>query len=227
MDIPTELHAFKDSIQQIIADFKDQADVNGLIRQLQILSVNAIEPLIASVVQELLHHPDFLATVKELAAKSALRFKGFKPTSIRLISGRAISIDSPYFVKTPPQVRRGRKSKKRKAKSGCHPGLTYLGLIDRASGSLVSQVAQAALLCPSLEVARKTLSSFGIDMNIKTIQRLCQAVGEKAIEERHRIALSDADGVNGRTLLVCIDGGRLRERRAKRGRRSKEQKRQG
>lgn len=227
MDIPTDLQAFKDSIDQIIDDFQIEADVNGLIQQLQTLAVSVIEPLIASVVQALLHHPDFLATIKPLAAKSALRFKGFKPTSIRLISGQAISIDSPYFVKAPPQVRRGRKGKRRKPKNGCHPGLAYLGLIDRASGILVSQSVQAALLCPSFEVARKSLSSFGIDMNIKTIQRLCQAVGEKAIEERHRIALSEADGVEGRTLLVCIDGGRLRERRAKRGRRPKEQKRQG
>ena len=47
------------------------------------------------------------------------------------------------------------------------------------------------------------------------------------MEHRHRIALSGADGVESRTLLICIDGGRLRERRAKRGRRPPGQKRQG
>jgi len=82
-------------------------------------------------------------------------------------------------------------------------------------------------LCPFFEIARRTLLSVGIKLNIKTIRRLYLNMNEKTIEHRHRIALSDADGVENRTLFVCIDGGRLRERRTKRGRRPAGQKRQG
>jgi hypothetical protein len=64
-------------------------------------------------------------------------------------------------------------------------------------------------------------------MNIKTIQRLCLATGSQAMEHRHRIALSNADSVENRTLFICIDGGRIRERTPKRGRRPNGQKRQG
>ncbi len=84
-----------------------------------------------------------------------------------------------------------------------------------------------ALLCPSFEIAKRTLLSFGIEMNIKTIQRLCMSMGEQAIENRHRIALSDTDSAENRILFVCIDGGRLRVRTPKRGRRPIGQKRQG
>ena len=161
-----------------------------------------------------------------MAAKSALRFNGFKPTSIRLLSGRSFSINSPYFAKSTSKMRRGRK-KKRKTKSGDHLGLSYLGFIDRCSGVLTSSAVQAALLCPSFEVAERTLHSFGIEMNIKTIRRLCLSMGGQAINHRHHIALSDADTVENRTLFICIDGGRLRERKAKRGRRPAGQKRQG
>jgi hypothetical protein len=66
-----------------------------------------------------------------------------------------------------------------------------------------------------------------MDMNVKTIQRLCRHIGERAIDKRHRIALSDADAVVDRILLVSVDGGRLRERRTKRGRRPARLKRQG
>jgi hypothetical protein len=45
--------------------------------------------------------------------------------------------------------------------------------------------------------------------------------------QRGRVSLSDTDCVDGKTVLVCIDGGRLRERRTKRGRKSEGQKRQG
>jgi hypothetical protein len=52
-------------------------------------------------------------------------------------------------------------------------------------------------------------------------------MGERALGHRHKIALSKADTVEGRILSVFIDGGRLRERRPKRGRRPAGQKRQG
>ena len=42
---------------------------------------------------------------------------------------------------------------------------------------LTSSAVQAALLCPSFEIARRTLLSFGIEMNIKTIRRLCMSMG--------------------------------------------------
>ncbi|MCP3891499.1 MAG: hypothetical protein GY702_21925 [Desulfobulbaceae bacterium] len=38
---------------------------------------------------------------------------------------------------------------------------------------------------------------------------------------------ADTDGAEGKTVLVCIDGGQLRERRPKRGRKSADLKRQG
>ena len=222
-----DLEQLLKAIEPAIADFQKQHDVNQLLVDIRTALIRFVEALIVSVVQQLLSDPHFLSTLKVLAGRSALRFNGFKPTSIRLLSGQSLSIDSPYFAKVPVKARRGRKSKKRKSKSGDHLGLSYLGFIDRCSGVLTSSAVQAALLCPSFEIAKRSLLSFGIEMNIKTIRRLCLSMGDQAIEHRHCIALSDADGVENRTLFVCIDGGRLRERTAKRGRRPAGQKRQG
>lgn len=227
MEIPVDCQQLQLSLERTIADFQNHTDVNQLLLQVRTVAFTFIEKLLASVIQQLLYDRFFLATLKALAAKSALRFKGFRPTSIRLLSGQSIPIDSPYFAKTPPKVHRGRKSKKRKAKTGCHLGLSYLGFIGRCSGVLTSSAVQAALLCPSFEIARHTLLSFGIDMNIKTLRRLCMNMGAQAIEHRHQIALTEADGVENRQLFVCIDGGRLRERRPKHGRPPAGQKRQG
>lgn len=41
------------------------------------------------------------------------------------------------------------------------------------------------------------------------------------------MSICDTDNIEGKTVLVCIDGGRLRERRNKRGRKPVGQKRQG
>jgi len=225
MDIPVDCRKLQLAIEPVITDFFHHPDINRLIEQLRTELLIFIEQLIISVIDKILHDGDFLDTLKALAGRLALRFNGFKPTSIRLLSGQAHSIDSPYFSRASSKA--GRKKKKRKAKNGCHLGLSYLGLIDCCSGALTSSVVQAAVLCPSFEIARKNLQSLGIEMDIKTIQRLCMAMGDQAIENRHRLMVSAADTVEDRILMVCIDGGRLRERRTKRGRRPIGSKRQG
>jgi hypothetical protein len=222
-----EFEQLSKGIEQSIAGFQNQHDVNQLLIDIRTALIGFVEERIVSTVQQHLSDPHFLATLKALAGKSALRFNGYKPTSIRLLSGQSFTIDSPYFAKAPTKVRRGRKSNKRKSKSGCHLGLAYLGFIDRCSGMLTSSAVQAALLCPSFEIAKRTLLTFGIEMNIKTIKRLCMSMGEQTIENRHRLMVSNADRVENRIMMVCIDGGRLRERRAKRGRRPIGSKRQG
>lgn len=225
MDIQVDCRRLQQAIEPILAEFVDHRDVNRLIEQIRTQLLLFVEPVVGAVIQQVLHDRDFLDTLRALACRLALRFNGFKPTSIRLLSGETLSIDSPYFCRAPSKS--VRKRKKRKAKNGCHLGLSYLGLIDRCSGVLTSSVVQAALLCPSFEIARKNLQSQGIALNVKTIQRLCMSMGGQAIENRHRLMVSDADTVENRILMVCIDGGRLRERRAKRGRRPTGNKRQG
>ena len=97
----------------------------------------------------------------------------------------------------------------------------------RCSSVLSSVAVQAALLCPSFDIAQKNLQSQGITMDKKTIRRLCITMGDQALKNRHKLMISDTDTLDNRILMVCIDGGRLRERRPKRGRRPLEQKRQG
>jgi hypothetical protein len=94
-----------------------------------------------------------------------------------------------------------------------------MGFIGRCSSLPASAAVQVALLCPSLKIAAEMLRCFGIEMNPKTIRHLCDTMGHQAMGRRRWISLSDADGVANRILFICVDGGRLRERRAKRDRR--------
>ena len=225
MEITVDCQRLQRDIEGAIARFHQHADINRLLVQLRTLLLVFIEKLVVTHIQQRLNQRDFIAHLKAVAGKSALRFKGYKTTSIRLLTGRNLSIRSPYFA--PAHARKGRKPKKRQGKTGCHVGLSYLGFFDRCSMLLASIVVQSALLCPSFVLSRKTLASSGIDLDVKTIRRLSVNMGQQAIEQRCRIAVSDHDQVKGRTLLVCIDGGRLRERTNKKGRRPKSLKRQG
>ena len=104
MQITFDYQTLQPAIEGTLFDFKEQVDVNQLIIDLRTILFAAIEELITAAIQKLLYDPCFLKTLKQLAATSGLRFKGFKPTSIRLLSGRALPIESPYFAKTPAHV---------------------------------------------------------------------------------------------------------------------------
>lgn len=142
-------------VEKLLSDFSTHADVNRLLQELRAIVFAYLEKRIVSVIEERLSNQVFLSTLKAVAASQAMSFKGYKPTRIRLLSGQALSVNSPYFA---PVASKRRGGKKRRARTGCHLGLMYVGFIDRCSGLLASSVVQAALLCPSFEIAQDTLA---------------------------------------------------------------------
>lgn len=84
-----------------------------------------------------------------------------------------------------------------------------------------------ALLCPSLETAKAVLAEQGVPINSKTLRRYCRLAGAKGMEWRGLMSLNGTEKLDGVTVVVGIDGGRLRQRQGKRGRRKKGQKRRG
>jgi len=84
-----------------------------------------------------------------------------------------------------------------------------------------------AVLCPSFEVASNALQGLGIEMNQNLLQNIIRRFGDLAMTVRidcHAEEVWQEPGIN---ILVCVDGGRYRERRTKRGKRKESQKRQG
>jgi len=71
------------------------------------------------------------------------------------------------------------------------------------------------------------LEDQGVQINVKTLRRYCRLTGERGMKWRGVMSLDGTEKLAGVTVVVGIDGGRLRQRRRKRGRRKKGQKRQG
>lgn len=138
--------------------------------------------------------------------------------------GQEIEVSAPYFIKAASKGGRRKRGPKRR---GAYLGLDALGFIERASAGLVSEVVERALLSPSFEVACTVLARRGIELDVKTVRRLCQALGQRGLAVRGAVSLNGAESLTGLTLVIGMDGGRLRERRPKRGRRPAEQKRPG
>ncbi|MGC1952432.1 MAG: hypothetical protein WA970_07655 [Gammaproteobacteria bacterium] len=165
--------------------------------------------------------PEFIRALKDLGGRLGMRLKGYRLVKVHLGSGQSVEVVAPYFVKAAP------KGRHRARRQGAYLGLEVLGFLRRWSSRLVSEVAQAALLCPSFEVAHAVFERRGLEVDVKTLRCLCRVLFEQGRWFRGKISLSGTEPLAGQTLVIGIDGGRLRERRRKRGRKKAGQKRQG
>ena len=168
----------------------------------------------------------FLKILKQWGAQCACRFLEYREITIRLKSGRRWKVLSPVFLRAKPKNKRGRSPKRQKGVLR-HLGLELLGIIKRISPALIEICVSMAVLCPSFEVAANALRGLGITMNEHLLQNI--TIRFAGLAKNVRIECN-GDAVwqkPGIKILVCVDGGRTRERRTKRGKRKKGQKRQG
>jgi len=181
---------------------------------------------IVNTINALLSNAAFLRILKAWGAKCACKFDGFRDIFIRLKSGRKWKIYSPVFLKSKPKKTRGRTPNRQKGRLR-HLGLELLGIIKKVTPALVEICVSMAVLCPSFEVAANALRGFGIEMNQNLLQNITHRFADLAMTVRvdcHAEEVWQEPGIN---ILVCVDGGRIRERSKKRGKRKNDQKRQG
>lgn len=225
------------SVQELVADLENELaplqrqleqslDFAQVERTLTTLMATMMGPLLTDWLDKLQGQANVVEPLKVLGAQCALRFKEYRVVHLRLSLGQVIEVRVPYFIKALPKTSK-RLRKRGPNGSGRYLGLEVLGFIDRCSAGLVSDVVQQAVLSPSFEVARQVLAQRGLALNVKTIRRLCQELARRGIDERGVVSLAGHEDLRGRTLVIGIDGGRMRERRRKRGPKPKGAKRQG
>lgn len=168
----------------------------------------------------------FLNILKEWGRQCACRFLEYRKINIRLKSGRQWQIWSPVFLRAKPKRKAGRAPKRQKGALR-HLGLELLGIINRISPALIEICVSMAVLCPSFEVAANALRGLGITMNEHLLQNIIKRFGKLARSVRVECNGEAVWQEPGIKVLICVDGGRIRERRSKKGRRKKGLKRQG
>jgi len=157
VDISAELCQLAGPIEKALFEFNNHTDVNRLIKSLNRQLAAFIETLIATVVQKLFDSQEFLTELKAIAAKKASRFHDYRDVGVRILTGKPITLRVPYFVKASPKNRRRRHGQL---------ALQWLGFIDRVSMHLASMAVQSALLCPSFQIAKQTLTHHGIELGV-------------------------------------------------------------
>jgi len=160
---------------------------------------------------------------KELAQKQGISVQGIRDVNVTLATGSKIIVHTTYALPQRSKRRDYRRlqGSRRPGVKGSYPVLERLGFVHRQSLLYCREVAQAAVLCPSLDIANRLLSNQGIMIKGKKIRNVCSQIGKRMLGQRSTLSFSEDDRkkFRGARVIIGIDGGRLRTRKQKRGRR--------
>lgn len=201
----------KEYINELTEELSSDLNFMKFERKLRDFLNELTAGIMQKALNDLLAQEEFLKDLKEVGARKGMRFKGYKTINIYLTDGQVVKIRTPYFSKALPKDKK-RRRKRGPNGSGSHLGLECLGFIGRASPQLVSEVAKLSLLCPSFEVAQKVLAGRGIIIGIKVIRRLSVRLAQAGLQSRGEVSLEEGLSANGLTVVIGVDGGRLRIR---------------
>src|SRR2546422_1033746 len=153
--------------------------------------------------------------------------KGFRTTSVLLLGGTRLVLETPYLR----EDRRGRRGRRRHTRgpygAGCYPVLAALGIADRVSPATRSEIALHVVQAASYREAAAMLARRGLTCDVSHLVRISTATAETSSRLRDTAlaaALSLPVPPNGplagQRVRVSLDGGRVRTRRRRRGRKT-------
>jgi hypothetical protein len=145
-----------------------------------------------------------------------------------LLGGLMLWVSALYCAPQQQQPRRGKRQGEHNNKGGLYPGLAVFGFHDGQSAALTSLVARQSTLMPSFELARQELARRGLGLDVKAVHRVTHSLGRQLLIarrcdlERYRSGQMPAGTeFAGKRIVVQLDGGRIRLRKATRKQKGK------
>ena len=139
--------------------------------------------------------------------------KGKVEVRLRTGCGFEVTVRVSYFA------RKGNRRRKKRY-PGLYPGLLMLGIHDRCTPGLASEISLLAGMLGSLEEARQVLAQRGVALHIKTVRRIAYRFAQRARTAQGVRELDFGPEVAGRRVAIRADGGRTRIRENKRGKKT-------
>jgi hypothetical protein len=147
-----------------------------------------------------------------------LKSDGKVQVRIRTAQGHTVAVSTTYYR---------RKGQRRAGKryAGVYAGLVLLGIYDRCTPALASEVSLCAAMLGSLDEAQAVLADRGVELDTKTVRTIAYRYAARARLEQQIERTVFEDSVSGRRVVISSDGGRLRLRETKRGPKTKKGRR--
>jgi len=148
-----------------------------------------------------------------------LKSQGPREIKIRFSRGEAVAIKTGYYSQA------GKKRGKKK-RPGLYPGLILLGIHARCSPALIAEVSKLSAALSSFEEVEQVLADRGFEIDDKTIRAIAMSFAQRVKMAQN----ADEEGsfvetLEGRRVVISTDGGRVRIRKYKRGRKTKKGRR--
>ena len=234
------LAAAEPELLAALAGFLDQPDPEALLRleetALRLYQL-ASSHVVAGVLALLHQNGSWVdAAVEEARDVSPrrTRLRGWRETPICFLGGARMRIETIY-VAEDLRGRRGPRrgvGRRRQSGGGFYPLLEALGIAQRATPALRSEVARQVVRGASNAEARAALAERGVELNEKTVRALALGVGARALDQRQarldaaREGRVFSDELTGKRVVIGVDGGRTRLREGgQRGRRNRKGRR--
>lgn len=157
----------------------------------------------------------------------ALVNKGLKEVSVLLSGGTRILLRTPYLL-PDRRGKRGRKRTKRGSKGvGRYPVLEAVGIRDGVSPATRSQIALYTVQAGSYQEAVNLLGQRGLRVDPSLLKRIActtaqtdTTLREAALAAALQMPVSPAGPLSGKRVRISIDGGRVRTRKVRKGRKT-------
>jgi hypothetical protein len=142
-----------------------------------------------------------------------LRSDGLQRVSVQTARGAVVEVETTYY--------RERSRVGNKRRPGLYPSLVVLGIWDRCTPTLASDVSRSVAMLGSLAEAKAHLAAEGIDLDVKTIRSIAYRYAARARTVQASKDYRWGESAAGRRVVISLDGGRVRVRRKKRGPKTK------
>jgi hypothetical protein len=233
LDFDQALQSFRTSVVPLLEIGEAQTWDGSKFKAREAQIVWAALVLAGQCIALLLHR---LACSAEAQATASQRTQGLRRVGSQGHGQRTVTVltigNVAVRLKVAYVVTRRRKRARRKGQRGVardanfYPFLAWLGIEEGLTPLVWTTVAQYGLLQASFEAARDTLHAWGIILSTKRIARLTYRFGQiglnlrqRQLEQLKQGTLPEGQILAGQRVVLSVDGGRARLRRAKGGRR--------
>lgn len=135
-----------------------------------------------------------------------------KAVTIRTSYGVSLTLQGRYY-------RRNCDRRKGKRYAGIYAGLVLLGIYERCTPALTSEIGMLTVTLGSLAETQQVLAEQGQALDVKTLRLIAYRTAERVrlVQKMGHYGCEPQDSVAGRRVVVSTDGGRIRLREKKRG----------
>ncbi len=141
---------------------------------------------------------------------------GYREVTVQFLGGLEIKLWARYYARNKTRAKRGK---------GAFYSLLLLGIHNHCSPTLASEIAKLAAAMNSLDDARMQLEQMGVKLTKKQIAEIAYAFSQRARLTQRIEGMQGFGSLAGKHVVISTDGGRVRIRTNKKGKRTKKGRR--